>query len=111
MADEALLALADALGLACEWIDADGRARVVAPDSLRAIAAALGFDASSAASIAESRARLADANGSDTLPQLLVATRGRALPLPPKFAGARFRVELESGGVVEGTIERNPPAL
>src|SRR4051812_11977151 len=111
MADKALRALADALGLAFEWIDADGRPRVVAPDSLRAIAAALGYDASSAAAIAESRARIAEASDADTLPHLLVATRGRALSLPSRFGGARFRIELENGAVQEGTADRESPTL
>jgi 4-alpha-glucanotransferase len=111
MGDETLLALAEALGLEAGWTDAEGRARIVSPDSLRALAAALGFDASSPSAIAQSRARIAQADDADALAPLLVTTRGRASTLPARFGGARFRIEPENGASIEGKLDRDAPAL
>ncbi|HJT96883.1 MAG TPA: 4-alpha-glucanotransferase [Rhodanobacteraceae bacterium] len=112
MTDKALLALADALGLEARWIDADGRERVVAADALRALASTLGYAAGSPAEIAESRARLSEAQRVGALVPLVVATRGRPTPLKPaRVGGMRFRIDLENGTHVEGRFDRDAPAL
>lgn len=55
----ALERLARAAGIAVVWRDADGQQQRVAPDTLRAILAALGHDTGSERAIAQSLARLA----------------------------------------------------
>jgi len=106
MARDALHTLADALGLEARWTDADGRLRRVAPEALEALATALGYPAGSAREIADSRARLAAERGSSGLPPLIVATRGRATPLSFR-RNARYRIELENGGMREGKLPVN----
>ena len=110
MARDALHTLADALGLEARWTDADGRLRRVAPEALEALATALGYPAGSAREIADSRARLAAERGSSGLPPLIVATRGRATPLSFR-RNARYRIELENGGMREGKLDRASPHL
>ena len=58
MSDAVLMELAGAAGLLPEWEDADGVARTVAPETLRAALAALDLPAATPGDIADSRQRL-----------------------------------------------------
>lgn len=86
----ALERLARRAGIAVAWRDADGQARRVPPDTLRAILAALGYPAASASDIAQSRARLEEQTGD---PPLQVVAQGAAFPA----RGHRLRLIAEDG--------------
>lgn len=86
-------ALAQALGLAREWTDVEGRTHMVGDDALEAIITALGHEAASARQIERSLAVIAArAMG---LSPMLVADAGAAVALP--FAPARAEATAEDG--------------
>jgi 4-alpha-glucanotransferase len=99
MSDEALLDLARRAGIAVEWQDAAGQPRVVPPEILRRILAALGLPADSRGDFAASQRKLARRAGTADLPPLVTATANRPTrldlravdPMPAKLA-------LEGGG-------------
>ncbi len=80
-----LHALAREAGLARCWTDADGEARLVADENLRAILEALGLPAETDAAIARSRERLRARR--ESLPALLTADAGAPIALPPALHG------------------------
>ena len=80
-----LAALAIEAGLAEHWTDAHGRAKVVAPDTLRALLRAMDLPADSDTQVQDSRLRLTDSN--EHLPTMLVAVAGGSLTLPASCAG------------------------
>lgn len=90
---EPLHALAQACGLARDWVDVEGRQQQVSDAALAAILAALGQEAESERQIARSLAALA-ARGPD-LPELLVADAGGVFDLP--FAAQRAEITGEDG--------------
>jgi len=90
---EQLHALAQACGVAREWIDVEGRQQVVDDAALAAVLAALGHETGSAQAIARScEAMAAQARA---LPALLVGDCGGWLTLP--FAVARAAATGEDG--------------
>jgi 4-alpha-glucanotransferase len=105
MSDEALSDLARRAGIAVEWHDHAGRPRVVTPEALRRILAALDLPADSRGDLAASRRALAKRATLTDLPQLITATAGRptrldlgaAEPLPA-------RLMLERGGSRDLTL-------
>lgn len=82
---EQLHALAQACGVAREWVDVEGRHQTVADEALAAVLAALGEEAGSERQIARSLAAAAARAGS--LPPMLVGDCGARIALP--FAVAR----------------------
>lgn len=102
--DAAVLALAHAAGVVHDWTDATGHAQSVTQDSLRAVLGALGMPCASALQCEESHAHLVA--GRRGLPALVTATLESTvtLPLPASAKGMLYRLELESGGVVEGQL-------
>lgn len=76
--------LAQALGLAREWRDVEGRDRIVPDAVLTRIAGALGYPAQNEAEIATSRAAIARERA--TVPAMIVTEVGRPTPLPPGLA-------------------------
>ncbi len=98
--EQPLRDLAEAAGIETEWRDVRGQMRRVAPETMRAVLAALGLPADPA----EARAQLAGHTAQ--LPPLLTLTCGpdgaAVLGARP---GHRFRLDLEDGGHREGRLE------
>lgn len=89
MSDAPLLALAKAAGVVVDWVDFDGQARQVQPDTVRAVLAALGHDPKDPASpLAKPGAR--------SKPALLVLEAGRRHDFAIQARTARL--SLEDGG-------------
>jgi 4-alpha-glucanotransferase len=80
VSDRALIALAQEAGLSVDWIDATGRKQSVSRETLRAVLSALGFPATNAAAIHDSRRRLWITKHAPS--RSIVATAGKALTLP-----------------------------
>ncbi|WP_019143008.1 4-alpha-glucanotransferase [Noviherbaspirillum massiliense] len=104
MNDQDILDLAQAAGLARDWVSAKGEAMQVAPDALRKILEALGFPCESDEQCRDSRHRLAKLQDGDRMPPLLTGTIGEPLRLPgaQRLAGKPYRIELEEGGHLDG---------
>jgi 4-alpha-glucanotransferase len=101
--DPGLSELAAAAGIAEHWIDARRRPQRVSADTLRALLAGLGLPAGNARDIRASARRLAE--DAARLPPLLAARGGSSLALPPTAHGA-YRIECESGRIIEGVASR-----
>lgn len=86
MSQDPLLALARDVGVIVDWVDFDGQARRVSPETIAAVLTALGHDAAGAG-----RARLARANLD--LPSFIVAQAGATLALPHPERHARLVFE------------------
>ena len=99
MSDADLIAIAEQAGVTSRWRDYRGRIQDVAPETLRAVLAAIGLPARTDIDIRESRQRLRQQQGAE-LPPLVVVDAGQpiTLPVPP----ARFRVLHEDGTPIEG---------
>jgi 4-alpha-glucanotransferase len=103
MSEAALAALAEAAGLAVEWRDNAGRLNTVAPDTLRAVLAAMGYPADTPSAIAEARAALA--RRAATLPPVLTMTAGPdGVAVPGAAVGDRWQLALEDGTRREGAL-------
>lgn len=103
-----LHALAEAAGLATRWIDYQGVPRDVAPATLQAVLAALGYDCADDAACRASLAQLADARARAVLAPMLVVRAGERAKVGRIDDPARreYRIELENGaGSVTGTAE------
>ncbi|CAI9121587.1 4-alpha-glucanotransferase [Brytella acorum] len=94
MSDQALAKQARGLGLKTRWQDAQGKTRVVSPDSLRRLVPLLQASAHDGKGVA--------------LPPMIVAQSGRAVRLP---AGAhesdRYKITLEDGMTMEGRVRKD----
>lgn len=99
MSDRDLLRLAERAGLEPGWCDAEGEARVVSPEVLRAVLAILGVPAASDALCRESEAALRNESAAELSP-LLVARAGEDVEL--SGGAGRWRISLEGGGAIEG---------
>lgn len=105
MSDEALRDLARRAGIEVEWEDFASRPRVVPPDVLRSILAALGLPAATRSQLAASRRIVARRSGLSDLPPLVTATAGRPTRLDlgagePQNA----KLQLERGGSRDLTL-------
>ncbi len=104
---DALLALAEAAGVAPRWRDVHGEWHDVAPDTLRAVLSALDLPAGGAGEIADSQAQLAGREL--TLPPLVTAVVGAPVRLP---VGGRWQLTFEDGSQRDGMVEDGAlPAL
>ena len=101
MTGDPLLRLAEHAGVAPRWKDVHGGWHDVAPDTLRAVLAALGLPSATPSDLGASLAAVDE--GASTLPPLVTAEVGQpvALGIPP----ARFRLLLEDGTLREGAAE------
>ncbi|MCM5558630.1 4-alpha-glucanotransferase [Pleomorphomonas sp. JP5] len=86
-----LHALAEAIGLVRNWWDVAGKPQTVSDEALGAIATALGYPADSAEAIARSLAQIEDERTRP--PALLVADAGKPIPLPLSLARADLVAE------------------
>ncbi|KND55061.1 4-alpha-glucanotransferase (amylomaltase) [Candidatus Paraburkholderia kirkii] len=97
-------ALAARAGFEIEWQDAHKKMQRVPETTLRILLEKLGLACGNATQIKQSMAA-ADAEMSGRrLPPLITAEvdRGIALPVSAAKSGARYRIELESGAVIDG---------
>ncbi|MDR5735900.1 4-alpha-glucanotransferase [Caballeronia sp. LZ025] len=100
----ALETLAERAGFEVEWQDAHKITQRVPESTLRILLEKLGLPCGNATQIKQSMAAVdAEASGRK-LPPLITAEvdRGIALPVSVAKSGARYRVELESGEVIDG---------
>jgi 4-alpha-glucanotransferase len=103
MSDLLLANLARAVGLAVDWIDANGRSQRVTPQVLHNVLQALGYPCATAAQIAES---LQQAIGQQPLPPLLSADQAEPLCLNAYFqAHTPYRITLEDGSHLDGRLD------
>ena len=96
-----LVALAAAYGVATEFWDQAGAHQVVSEQTVVAVLAALGVDATTPASIAAALSERRMRDWRRTLPPVFVVREGDAATCwvhLPHGDGARLRVELEDGG-------------
>ncbi|MCF4116571.1 4-alpha-glucanotransferase [Rhodovulum sulfidophilum] len=103
-----LAALARATGILPGYRDLTGTERPTAPETAQALLAAMGLAAATEAEAAASLAALEAARAARHLPDWLVLDEGRA---PALAVPAAWRIELETGGVIEGRAEDPLPAL
>ena len=100
MTDAELRELAEAAGISTAWRDVRGEEKRVAPDTLRAVLAALGLPAG------RSEAQALLARLAEALPPLFTLTCGPdGCTVPGSMPGDRFRLDLEDGERVEGKLE------
>src|SRR5690606_24329573 len=97
-----LEALADAAGIAVEWVNARGEPRQVSPDTLRAVLGAMGLDAGTPARARESMDGLR--HTADGPPALTVAMAGETLLLPAARSH-RYVMHFEDGTRSEGVAQ------
>lgn len=103
---DALERLATRAGFSVRWEDAHGREQRVPHDTLAALLAALGLPCGTRDEAAQSQAALDAELAASVLPPLLTAECHRAISLPRPAAkpNSRYRIELESGGAIEGRL-------
>ena len=101
MSDASLSTLAQAAGIATSWTDVFGQSHSVAPPTLRAVLAALGFEADREDGIHDGLDRLT--GNRDAVPPLLTAWQGELVTLPS--GTGRYQLILEDGRSVEGHAE------
>ncbi|WP_394779621.1 4-alpha-glucanotransferase [Undibacterium sp.] len=112
---DALIALAEAAGLATHWIDAHGQHQSVSAGSLQAILTALQLPCNTQAECDASHRKLLLQDSSTALPPLLTGDVDVALALPAHscLQGRQYRIALEQGGLMEGRFAdgENDPVL
>lgn len=101
MSDAALAELADAAGIAPLWRDAHGQMQRVSVDTLRRVLAALDVAADCEAAVRDSLARLRTAPTES--PPLVTVEIGQ--PIALTLPAGRYRITLEAGDVIEGTLD------
>ncbi|AMJ60573.1 4-alpha-glucanotransferase [Bosea sp. PAMC 26642] len=98
MSDEMLRQLAAKAGIAPQWTDQAGDVRDVAPDSLRAILAALGLPADGDSALRNSLSMLESGVNATATSRFTTARIGQPVSLPMSAAGGtRVEITLESG--------------
>jgi 4-alpha-glucanotransferase len=103
---ETIERIATRAGLEVQWEDANKRTHRVKPETLATLLAALGLPCDSPQRAKDTLAMLDAERAAHQLPPLLTAEchRATALPIASRLTGADYRIELESGGVVEGRL-------
>ncbi|PPK42663.1 4-alpha-glucanotransferase [Trinickia symbiotica] len=105
-ARQAIERVATRAGFSVHWEDAHRRKRRVPSETLAALLAALGLPCATREEAAESLAALDAEHQHGALPPLVTAECDRAIALPAAAieAGTRYRIELESGEVIDGRL-------
>ncbi|MEN0073636.1 MAG: 4-alpha-glucanotransferase [Paracraurococcus sp.] len=99
--DQELRDMAEAVGIATAWRDVRGEEKHVAPETLRAVLAAIGLP------LDAGEARAALKTLAERLPPLITMTIGPdGAHIPGATVGQRFRLEIEGGDRIEGHLER-----
>jgi 4-alpha-glucanotransferase len=98
--------LARRFGFQTEWQDAHGRNHKVKPEVLQLLLERQGLACGTEDQLKRSLVKLDAQAAGRQLPPLMTAEvdRGIALPASVVRTGARYRIELEQGGVIEGVI-------
>ncbi|WP_248322972.1 4-alpha-glucanotransferase [Caballeronia sp. Sq4a] len=96
--------LAERAGFEVEWQDAHKKTQRVPENTLRILLEKLGLPCGNAAQIKQSMAAVDAEMSGRKLPPLITAEvdRGIALPAAAAKSGARYRVELENGEIIDG---------
>lgn len=98
MSDDTLRQLAAKAGVATQWTEQTGAERIVSPESLRAILAALGLPAGDDADLRNSLSLVEGAGPSAGSPQLVTARIGQPVALPLRApAGTPVEIVLDDG--------------
>ena len=97
-------ALAERAGFEIEWLNAHKTMQRVPETTLRILLEKLGLPCGNATQIRQSMAAIDAEISGRKLPPLITAEvdRGIALPVSAAKSGARYRIELESGEVIDG---------
>ena len=103
MIDAELEAFALEAGVLVEWEDVHGQLRRTPPETLRAVLAALGLPASTAADLEDSRRRLSAAPP----PDFITAQVGKPFRPLGGPCGGQGRLQLEGGGAVDIGLDPN----
>jgi 4-alpha-glucanotransferase len=100
----AIEALAAKAGFEVEWQDAHKQIQRVPEDTLKVLLERLGLPCGNATQLKQSAATLDAELSGRKLPPLMTAEVDRAISLPMAAVktGARYRIELESGAVIDG---------
>lgn len=100
----AIEALATKAGFEVEWQDAHKQIQRVPENTLKALLERLGLPCGNATQLKQSTATLDAELSGRKLPPLMTAEvdRGISLPMAAVKTGARYRIELESGAVIDG---------
>ena len=103
---ETIERIATRAGFEVHWEDAHKRAHRVKSDTLATLLAALGLPCGTADDAKQTLAMLDAERAAHALPPLVTAEchRATALPFAASQTGATYRIELESGGIVEGRL-------
>jgi 4-alpha-glucanotransferase len=103
---ETIERLALRAGFEVQWRDAHGHKRHVPHETLAALLAALGLPCATRDEAAQSLAALATEHRARTLPPLITAQCDRAIALPAAAVESDigYRIELESGEVIDGRL-------
>lgn len=105
MTNSDLHTLATEAGLETRWRDVHGQYHDVSPDTQRAVLAALGLPAATAAQIADSRTQVA-ALAHPANRVLITARQGQPIDLPG--APGPYSIRMEDGSLLEGHAEAGP---
>lgn len=110
---QALHTLADRAGLLVHWQDAQGRAREVEPDTLRAMLGKFGLPSATVGQCEAARAQLAAEDAEQGLPPLITADQGEPVAIASGHTLSRqaYRLELEDGSVLNGTARRDASGI
>ena len=103
MSDSSLRTLAQAAGVATSWTDVFGETHTVAPPTLRAVLAALGFETDREEAVHGGLEHLARRSG--PVPPLLTAWQGEPITLPS--CSGRYQLILANGQSCEGHTEES----
>jgi len=100
----AIEALAAKAGFEVEWQDAHKQIQRVPEETLKVLLERLGLPCDNATQLKQSAATLDAELSGRKLPPLMTAEvdRGISLPMAAVKSGARYRIELESGAVIDG---------
>jgi 4-alpha-glucanotransferase len=100
----AIETLAARAGFEVEWLDAHKSTQRVPESTLRVLLERLGLPCGNATQLKHSMTTLDAELSGRKLPPLITAEVDRAIALPVSAAksGARYRIELESGAVIDG---------
>ncbi|RDU95103.1 4-alpha-glucanotransferase [Trinickia dinghuensis] len=103
---ETIERIATRAGFEVHWEDANKRTHRVKSETLATLLAALGLPCGTADEAKQTLAMLDAEHAAQTLPPLVTAEchRATALPAAACRAGDAYRIELESGGIVEGRL-------
>ena len=103
--ETALARLAAAAGIEPRYRDTAGIMRETAPETARALLAAMGFAVESERTVIDSFARLMERAARRVVPPVIVARAGAIVPLSAAVGPADWRIDLETGGTLSGTID------